>query len=142
MIEYTRGDLLKSDAEALVNPVNCVGVMGAGLAAQFRRAYPKNFRAYQGACLLGSVHPGALFIFEGPPCIINFPTKRHWREPSRFEDIEAGLITLDETIRTRKLKSVAVPALGCGLGGLSWPQVKALIETKLQADTRVIVYEP
>jgi hypothetical protein len=116
MIEYTLGDLLKSDAEALVNPVNCAGVMGAGLAAQFRRAYPKNFRAYQGACLLGYVHPGALFIFEGLPCIINFPTKRHWREPSRIEDIEAGLITLDETIRTRKLKVRGRAGLGLRTG--------------------------
>ncbi len=96
MIRYTQGDILKAEAEALVNTVNCVGVMGRGIAAQFKQAFPANFKAYAAACQRGDVEPGSMFVFDMgqltlPRYIINFPTKRHWRGKSRIEDVEAGL---------------------------------------------------
>ena len=97
MIEYKTGDILAEDVEALVNSVNCVGVMGRGIALQFKKAFPDNFKAYASACTREKVQPGRMFVFEtgyltGPRYIINFPTKRHWRGKSRLEDIEAGLV--------------------------------------------------
>lgn len=133
MILNTRGNILQCRAEAVVNTVNCVGVMGRGLAAQCKRAYPANFRAYQAACNRRDVVPGRMFVFEtghldNPRFIVNFPTKRHWREPSRLEDIQTGLVALIEEVRQRDIKSIAIPALGCGLGGLDWKEVKPLVE--------------
>ena len=149
MIEYKKGDLLQEDAEALVNSVNCVGIMGRGVALEFKRAWPDNFKAYQEACRRGEVEPGRMFIFEtgrltNPLYIINFPTKRHWRQKSRLEDIEAGLRALVEDVRRLNIGSIALPPLGCGLGGLRWSDVRRLIEQVLGAlsDVRVIVYEP
>ena len=149
MIRYARGDILNADAEALVNTVNCVGVMGRGIALQFKRAYPANFKAYAAACERNEIQPGRMFVFEtgtftNPKYIINFPTKRHWRGKSRIEDIEAGLAALAEEIRTRDIRSIAIPPLGSGLGGLDWAEVKPLIERAVanvpQVD--VVVYEP
>src|SRR6476469_9938138 len=99
MIEYRTGDILRADAEALVNTVNCVGVMGRGIALQFKKIYPLNFKAYEAACERNEVQPGRMFVFEtgqvtNPKYIINFPTKRHWRGKSRIEDIESGLKAL------------------------------------------------
>jgi O-acetyl-ADP-ribose deacetylase (regulator of RNase III) len=149
MIRSATGNLLDADAEALVNTVNCVGVMGKGLALQFKRAFPDNYAAYERACREGSVQPGRLFVFElgrptNPRSIINFPTKRHWRDGSRLEDIEAGLRALAAHIRQRGIRSVAVPALGCGLGGLAWSAVRPLIERALGAldGVDVLLYEP
>lgn len=148
MIHYTQGDILKSDAEALVNTVNCVGVMGRGIALQFKTAYPGNFKAYAAACKRGDVQPGRMFTYDThqlqPRWIINFPTKRHWRGKSRVEDIEAGLVALVETLQSHKIRSVAIPPLGSGLGGLRWSDVRPLIENALAAlpDTKVIVHEP
>src|SRR5215475_8581084 len=149
MIEYTTGNLLAADAEALVNTVNCVGVMGKGIALQFKRAYPENYRQYRRACRRGEVQPGRMFVVDtggvAPPrYIINFPTKRHWRGKSRMEDIEAGLKALVDTIRRYDIRSIAVPPLGSGLGGLDWPEVKLRIEAALQplSDVRIIIYEP
>ena len=149
MIKYTTGDLLKSDAEAIVNTVNCVGVMGRGIALQFKKAFPANFKAYKSACDRDEVQPGKMFIFEredfyGPKYIINFPTKRHWRGKSRIEDIESGLRALAEDIQDRDIQSVAIPPLGSGLGGLHWPDVRARIENVLNdfQNTQIIVYEP
>jgi len=149
MIEYTSGDILKSEAEALVNTVNCVGVMGRGIAAQFKNAYPENFKAYAGACRREQVQPGRMFVFETgrlmpPRYIINFPTKRHWRGRSRMEDIDTGLLALVSEIRSRTIRSIAIPPLGSGLGGLEWDEVRPRIEAALQAlyDVRVMVYEP
>ena len=106
MIEFKTGDILETDAEALVNTVNCVGIMGRGVALQFKTAFPENFKAYQVACAQEKVQPGRVFVFEtgyvsNPKFIINFPTKRHWRGKSRIEDIEAGLVSLVSVIRTR-----------------------------------------
>jgi O-acetyl-ADP-ribose deacetylase (regulator of RNase III) len=149
MLEYRTGNLLQSDAEALVNPVNCVGVMGRGLALQFKKAWPDNFTAYQAACRRGELQPGRMLVFEtgqsaNPKYLINFPTKRHWRDNSRMEDIDAGLAALADEIRTRRICSVAVPALGSGLGGLDWRDVRTRIEAALGAlrDVRVAVFEP
>lgn len=149
MIEYTSGDMLRSDAEALVNTVNCVGVMGRGIALQFKKTYPDNFKAYAAACERKEVQPGRMFVFETgqltlPRYIINFPTKRHWRGKSRMEDIESGLKALVETIRERSIRSIAVPPLGSGLGGLDWAQVRWRIEAAVHTldDVRVIVFEP
>jgi O-acetyl-ADP-ribose deacetylase (regulator of RNase III) len=146
VIIETYGDLLKAPAEALVNPVNCVGVMGAGLARQFRDAYPHNCTAYQAACRSGEVRTGRMFVREsGPgPLIINFPTKAHWRQPSVLADIAEGLRDLRQVISDYDLRSIAVPALGCGLGGLKWDDVRPLIEAHLGDldDVRVLVYPP
>lgn len=149
MIEYKTGDILTEDAEALVNTVNCVGVMGRGIALQFKNAFPRNFKAYAEACDRQEVQPGKMFVFgtgglTNPRYIINFPTKRHWRGESRMEDIESGLKALLAVIRERNIRSVAIPPLGSGLGGLDWPQVRSKIEAALGelADVRVIVFEP
>lgn len=149
MIEYTHGNILDSDAEALVNTVNCVGVMGRGIALQFKKAFPENFKAYAAACRREEVQPGRLFVHEtsqlAPPrYIINFPTKRHWRGKSRIEDIEAGLEALVRLIRERGIRSIALPPLGCGLGGLEWPEVRRRMEAALEdlPDVRIEIYEP
>jgi O-acetyl-ADP-ribose deacetylase (regulator of RNase III) len=149
MIKSTIGDILAADVEALVNTVNCVGIMGRGIALQFKNAFPANFAAYEVACERHAVQPGHMFVFEtgtmtNPKYIINFPTKRHWRGKSRMEDIEAGLKALVAEIRTRRIRSIAVPPLGSGLGGLHWPDVRARIEAALQelTDVDVLVFEP
>ncbi len=149
MIEFVTGDILKAEAEALVNTVNCVGYMGRGIAGQFKRAFPENFKAYEIACKRGELKPGAMLFFEtgrltNPRYIVNFPTKRHWRGKSRLEDIDAGLEALTREIQERKIKSIAIPPLGCGLGGLTWNDVKPRIERALGAlnEVTVIVFEP
>lgn len=149
MIEVARGDILKADAEALVNTVNCVGIMGRGLAAQFKRAYAKNFSVYQTACKRHEVQPGRMLIVEtgqlaNPHWVINFPTKRHWRAQSRIEDIETGLAALVTDVRRLGITSIAVPPLGCGLGGLDWPDVRPRIEHAFAAfpDVTVLLFEP
>ncbi len=149
MIEYTGGNILHADAEALVNTVNCVGVMGRGIALQFKKAYPKNFKAYEAACQRQEVQPGRMFVYAtgelaNPRFIINFPTKRHWRGNSRMEDIESGLIDLVEVIRRNNIQSIAIPPLGSGLGGLEWDDVRPRIEKALAAlpQVKVLLYEP
>ncbi len=149
MIEFTTGDILECQADALINTVNCVGVMGRGIALQFKNAYPANFKAYAVACERGEVVPGRMFFTETgrltpPRFIINFPTKRHWRDKSRISDIEAGLRDLVEVIRAHAIRSVAVPPLGSGLGGLDWRDVRPRIERALAclSDVQVLVFEP
>ncbi len=149
MFEYKSGDILKEDTEALVNTVNCVGVMGRGIALQFKHAFPDNFKAYTKACKNEEVQPGQMLVFEtgqltNPRYIINFPTKRHWRGKSRMEDIESGLRALVATIQRYSIRSIAIPPLGSGLGGLDWTEVKPRIETFLQPlrDVHIIIYEP
>jgi O-acetyl-ADP-ribose deacetylase (regulator of RNase III) len=149
MIKLTQGDLLKAEAEALVNTVNCVGVMGRGVALQFRKAYPENFKAYVAACKAHLVQPGTMFIyqlhrFDGPQFIINFPTKRHWKSASRIEDIKAGLVDLIHVVQQHHIRSIAVPPLGCGLGGLDWEDVRPLIIEAFQGlpEVDVLLFEP
>lgn len=153
MITLSRGNLLKAPAEALVNTVNCVGVMGKGIALQFKQAFPENFKAYKQACDRGDVEPGRMFVFDRgglglkpdvPRYLINFPTKRHWRGKSRIEDVERGLKALVDEIARRNIRSVAVPPLGCGNGGLHWEDVRARIEAAFAAvpDVEVLLFEP
>jgi O-acetyl-ADP-ribose deacetylase (regulator of RNase III) len=149
MIEYKNGDLLNEEAEALVNTVNCVGIMGRGIALQFKKAFPENFKAYKQACKKNEVQPGKMFVFEtkqltNPHYIINFPTKRHWRDKSDIGDIDAGLKALVDTIQQYNICSIAIPPLGSGLGGLNWAMVKPRIESILKSlpDVQVIIYEP
>lgn len=141
--------MFDDEAEAFVNTVNCVGVMGRGVALQFKQRFPENFKEYAKACKLGMVVPGRMFVYDsaqmlGPRWIINFPTKRHWRGASRIEDIVSGLDDFVGQIVRLKVKSVVLPPLGCGLGGLDWQVVKPLIAKKLSAlpDVRFIVHEP
>ncbi len=149
MIVYKTGDILAERADALVNTVNCVGVMGRGIALQFKKAFPENFKAYAKACQRGEVEPGRMFVFEtkelvGPRYIINFPTKRHWRGKSRMEDIEAGLDDLKRVVLEKDIRSIAIPPLGSGLGGLKWEEVRPRIEKTFQNldDIHVILFEP
>ena len=149
MIEYKTGDIFAENAEALVNSVNCVGVMGRGIALQFKKRFPDNFDAYAKACRRNEVVPGRMFVHEtgrltNPRYVINFPTKRHWRGKSRIGDIEAGLECLVEVIRERSIQSIALPPLGTDLGGLNWEDVATCIEVALQEldNTRVVVFTP
>lgn len=149
MIKFTSGDILRADAEAIVNTVNCVGVMGRGIALQFKKAWPENFKVYAIACKQEKVQPGNMFIVEtnqltNPKYIVNFPTKRHWRGASRLEDVEIGLSALAHDIKEKGIKSIAIPPLGSGLGGLDWANVRQLIEAKLSDldDVDILVYEP
>ncbi len=149
MIEYRTGDLLQADVEALVNTVNCVGIMGRGIALQFKNAYEDNFNAYAAACKRGEVQTGRMFVFErnvliGPKYIINFPTKRDWRGKSRMDYIDTGLVALVEEIQRRNIRSIAIPPLGSGLGGLDWHAVRPRIAAALAPldGVQVIVYEP
>jgi O-acetyl-ADP-ribose deacetylase (regulator of RNase III) len=149
MIEYKNGDILKEEADAIVNTVNCVGVMGRGIALQFKNAFPENYKAYAAACKGKTVVPGKMFVYAtgkltAPRFIINFPTKRHWRGMSSLKDIEAGLEDLARVIQEKDIISIAIPPLGCGLGGLDWGTVRASIEKRLAglASVRVILLEP
>ena len=149
MIEYKTGDMFDEQVEALVNSVNCVGAMGRGIALQFKKRFPDNYKAYAEACKRGEVKPGRMFVYElghmtYPRYIVNFPTKRHWRGKSRLEDIEAGLGALAVEVQTRKIRSIAIPPLGTNLGGLRWEDVRPRIEEALGglSDLRVTLFEP
>jgi O-acetyl-ADP-ribose deacetylase (regulator of RNase III) len=150
MIEATEGNLLDAPVEALVNTVNTVGIMGKGIALQFKQAFPQMFRAYEHACEAGAVELGKVHVFDlgglvgGPRWIINFPTKGHWRARSRKVDIEAGLQDLLITIKRLNIRSIAVPPLGCGHGGLDWAEVHPMIQSALGdlPDVRVLVFAP
>lgn len=132
MIKTGSGNLLAADVDALVNTVNTVGVMGKGIALQFRRAYPEMFKAYVTAAKAGEVELGRMHVWpthalDGPRYVISFPTKAHWRAPSRLRDIEAGLVDLVRVVEQLSIRSIAVPPLGCGNGGLDWREVEPLI---------------
>ena len=149
MIELTHGNLLKQDAEALVNTVNCVGVMGKGIALQFKQAFPGNFKVYKKACDRKEVQLGKVFVVPlesmyNPKYIINFPTKDHWKGKSRKSDILTGLESLVEEVKRLQIESIAVPPLGCGYGGLKWTDVESMIETALKKipDVQVFLFEP
>lgn len=147
MITLATGNLLDAKVDALVNPVNTVGVMGKGLALQFKKAFPANFRAYEAAAKAGALEIGKMFVFTSeaaPRYIINFPTKRHWREPSTLAYVDSGLRDLLAVVRERDIRSLAVPALGAGLGGLAWSDVRPLIERAFagMADVNVLLFEP
>lgn len=149
MIEPTQGNLLEADAEALVNTVNCVGVMGKGIALQFKQAFPENFTHYAKVCKEKQMNPGRMLVFEtgsmlNPKYIINFPTKRHWKGKSKMEDIDSGLVDLIAQVKRFHIQSIAIPPLGAGLGGLNWSEVKQRIEAAFAElpDVRVLLFEP
>lgn len=149
MISFMKGDMICSDAEAIVNTVNCVGVMGKGLALQVKKAYPDNFIAYKKACDDGKIVIGEMFVFDNstlfpPRYIVNFPTKKHWKAPSKLEYINAGLRSLTDVICQLGINSIAIPPLGCGNGNLSWSDVLPVIETGLShlKDVDIFVYVP
>src|SRR5690554_3848087 len=137
MIRYIKGNILESSAEALVNTVNTEGVMGKGIALQFKKAFPTNFNIYAAACKEGRVEVGKMLVVEdsnlecGSKYIINFPTKQSWRKPSQYSYIESGLDDLISVINTKEITSIAIPPLGAGNGGLEWEKVKGIIERKL-----------
>lgn len=148
MITYLRGNLLEDDAQALVNTVNTVGVMGKGIALQFKQRFLANFVAYAQACKLGQVQTGRMLVTEpgeltGPRWVVNFPTKQHWRNPSRMEWVVDGLQDLRNFLVSNTVRSIALPALGAGLGGLPWAAVRGYIEAALgDLPVDVRVYEP
>ena len=149
MIKYIIGNILDSSAQALVNTVNTMGVMGKGVALQFKKAYPNNYKAYEKACKNNELQVGKMFITldsnttSGERIIINFPTKTNWKKPSEYKFIEDGLENLVEVINNKKIKSIAIPPLGAGNGGLNWEKVKKIIEQKLEdLNVDIYVYEP
>lgn len=149
MIRSGEGNLLRADADALVNTVNTVGVMGKGIALQFKRAYPKMFKDYERAAKAGDIRLGRIHVWPtnqmtGPRFILNFPTKGHWRARSRLHDIEAGLVDLITVAKDLEIKSIAVPPLGCGNGGLNWADVEPRIRDAFSTlpDVDVILFPP
>ncbi|MCK5241327.1 macro domain-containing protein [bacterium] len=149
MIEFEKGNILDANTEAIVNTVNTVGIMGKGIALQFKKAFPENYEAYKEACEAKKVKIGKMFIYEphlacGPRYIINFPTKSHWKAKSRIEDIDSGLEALAQEVILRNISSIAIPPLGCGLGGLRWSEVKPRIEAAVASlkNVNVLVFEP
>lgn len=149
MITYKKGDLLADEASALVNTVNMGGVMGKGIALLFKKEFPLNYRCYADACQGGLVNIGSMFCMDdtsllyGEKLIINFPTKIRWWLPSEYHYIEAGLTALVKCIADYQIESIAIPALGCGNGGLDWQLVKPMIEKYLSGIKATInIYEP
>jgi len=149
MIEEGKGNLLEADVEALVNTVNTVGVMGKGVALQFKIAFPQLFKEYQKACKLGQIKIGKMYVYRNNPTlnpkfIINFPTKIHWKQDSKIEYIREGLPSLIEVIKTNDIKSIALPPLGCGMGGLNWIEVLPLIHQAFKElpDVQVLIFPP
>ncbi len=149
MIKFVKGNLLEEDVEVLINTVNTVGVMGKGIALQFKQAFPDNFIAYQKACKNKSIVLGKIFVVPthrlgNPKYIFNFPTKSHWRSKTKLEDIDEGLKDLKQIIEEYQISSIAIPPLGCGFGGLNWRDVKPRIVSVIGGIDGLftLVYEP
>lgn len=148
MLVECKGNILDANADALVNPVNTVGVMGKGLALAFKNVYPDMFKAYDSACRMGLVVPGQMHVYRyrdgRPRYIINFPTKRHWRDSSQYLDIVHGMKDLVRVVTEENIRSIAIPALGCGCGGLQWGRVYPLIQEAFSSrpGVEVLIYPP
>ena len=149
MIRFTQGNLLDARVDVVVKTVNTVGVMGKGIALMFKERFPENFSAYEVACKANEVQVGRMFVqagveLDGPRWIINFPTKKHWRQPTQIEWIETGLTDLKNVIQAKGIRSIALPPLGCGNGGLDWNDVRPRIEAALGSleNVEVVVFEP
>lgn len=148
MITFYNGNIFRTSAQAIVNPVNCVGIMGKGLAYDFKKKWPKYYRDYTRVCMDGLLHAGNMHIFtnteEKPKYIISFPTKVHWMDPSKMSYIREGLVNLKKVILELGIKSIAIPALGCGCGSLEWPDVKPEIVGALESldEVEVDIYQP
>lgn len=146
-LEIVRGDLFDAKVDALIHPSNCVATFGGGLSRQFRNRFPEIVLPYQRACKSGSIRPGHIHVYDretdSPRFIISLPTKRHWRDPSKIEDIATGLDALVDAVAALHIISVAIPPLGCGLGGLDWLDVEPLITAAAaRMNARVVVYSP
>ena len=153
-IECATGNIFDARTDAIVNPVNCVGVMGKGLALEFKKRFPISSKGYTEACARNIVKIGELFVLtptrdpwwrENGQYVIHFPTKKHWRDPSKLEYIEAGVKEFGRVFESLKIKSVAIPALGCGCGGLDWAVVKPVIVEGLRSvkgSIKVMLFEP
>lgn len=151
-IEYKNGDMFAEPVQAIVNTVNCVGVMGKGVALEFKKRWPANFKAYKKICDAKELSPGQMFVFDtkelfasqGPQYLVNFPTKDHWRSKSKITYVEEGLDALRDKILEYGIQSIAIPPLGCGNGGLDWEEVRPLVETKLSGldNVRVVIFQP
>ena len=149
MITFKSGDMFEGSYDVMVNTVNCVGVMGKGVALGFKQRFPDMFRSYKEACSRGEVAPGKLHVWDARPSvpygltIVNLPTKRHWRDDSRYEDVESGLVALREFLKDRGEVSVALPPPGCGNGGLDWKIVKEMVSKPLSGlDALITAFEP
>lgn len=149
MMRFTKGNLLEADVEAVVNTVNTAGVMGKGIALMFKERYPDIFKEYAAACRQDEVQVGSMFVTEtneltGPRWVIHFPTKKHWRAPTKLEWVEEGLRDLRDVIVRNEIRSIALPPLGCGNGGLEWSVVRGIVERTLSEldDVEIVVYEP
>jgi O-acetyl-ADP-ribose deacetylase (regulator of RNase III) len=145
MLKFIQGNIFEAPADIRVNTVNCVGVMGAGIALAFKTRFPEMSKEYKRACDAGEVKPGKLHVWKSVAgdCVVNFPTKRHWRDKSRYEDIEAGLIALRDYLKDKGRVRVTLPALGCGHGGLDWSKVSLMIHEQLKdLEAEIIVFEP
>jgi O-acetyl-ADP-ribose deacetylase (regulator of RNase III) len=149
MIKFVSGNVLEANTQAIVNTVNCVGVMGKGLALQVKNKHPLVYEQYRHACNQKIVKPGKIFVtltfIDQPKYVFNFPTKRHWRSNSLVEDIQLGLNNLVDCINDYQISSIAIPALGCCNGGLDWKAIRPLIVSNLQTvadDVLVLIYEP
>ena len=145
MIHFVKGNIFESNTQALVNAVNTVGVMGKGIALEFKNRYPENYKVYKAACDKGALKTGSVLVVteSDGKTIINFPTKVHWKDASKNEYIVEGLIAVKHKIVELNLESIALPALGCGLGGLKWEIVKTFISTELGSiNADIYVYEP
>lgn len=149
MIKLNSGDILLANTDAIVNTVNCAGVMGKGIALQFKMKYPDNYKYYKKICDQGRMMIGHVLVFEcsqtnHPKYIINFPTKRHWKGKSTIDDIKKGLVSLISEVRQLNIQTIAIPALGSGLGGLDWKQVKPIIIDAFSGlpEVEVQLYEP
>lgn len=144
MITYIKGNIFESSADALVNPVNCVGVMGKGLAKEFKYHFPKNYEAYKRYCDAEQLRPGEIFFsFEKNTAIINVATKDHWRDESTYQWVAQVIDMIKYFCIREKVKSVAIPALGCGNGGLRWNVVKSFFDEKFKdVNFKVEIFEP
>jgi O-acetyl-ADP-ribose deacetylase (regulator of RNase III)/uncharacterized protein YwgA len=148
MIKFIKGNLLNAKTEALVNTVNTVGVMGKGIALQFKNRFPNNYKVYREACKNQTFKTGQVLTVQdgdllNQQFIVNFPTKAHWKSPSKIEYIQTGLVALKNEIAKLKIKSIAIPPLGCGNGGLNWDIVKEIMIKELESlDIEILIYEP
>lgn len=141
MIEYVQGDIFKSETQTIVNTVNCVGAMGAGIALEFKKQFPNMYLSYKKICDQKQLKPGLLHLYKKEErWILNFPTKDHFKDPSTLEYIEKGLIKFKETYKEKGITSISFPKLGCGKGGLDFNNVKPLMEKYLNLDIKVKIY--
>ncbi|MCB0485998.1 MAG: macro domain-containing protein [Flavobacteriaceae bacterium] len=143
-IKFKNGNLFSNNFDIRINTINCVGAMGKGIALEFKNRYPNMYWEYKELCSANKIKPGKMWVWQNLyETIINFPTKRHWKDNSRYDDIELGLNDLYRILQKQNNKTVAIPALGCGNGGLNWKIVSKMIYDKLNdLDNDITVFNP